>query len=1152
MQTTRLFATMFLLATALAPSAAPESRLATADDPLPRAAAAADLISSTPSTARAAAVRATYAADGSLRFLGAPPSTGYALPSAPSPGDSARQFMLNHAVAFGLDSPATDLEATGIRVNGLRTHVRMRQTYAGLPVFGAGIVVQLHRKLGIECALSDVMRNTAALDTGKVSLLPRIDADEAVLLAQALMDRQAPDIPIIIDEGPDLEVFAPEVLGLGGLTRLAWSMVCAGAGAPHVRERVLIDAQTGQIFLHFSLVHTALDRSLYDSDNSADNPGTLVRAEGELPTSNAGNSHTGGTAIPDADDAYDFFGDTYDFYWNEHGRDSIDGAGMTISGTVRYCHPSFDCPMENAFWSVSRAYFGEGYAGADDVVAHELTHGVTQYESSLIYFGVSGAINEALSDIWGEFVDLSNGAGNDTASVRWLMGEDRPGGAIRDMADPPNHSQPDSTCSPLWWDVGYDYGGVHINAGVGNKLCYLLTDGDTFRGYTVSGMGISLVADLFYECQINLLSAASDYGDLYNALTQAAINLGCTTAQRTNIANACKAVAITPATSCQLPPDNDDCSGAFDMELDTDYTGSTVTATGTFHMTCDDGSGYDYDLLDYRDVWFRFTPETTQSFTISACGSDFDTTLVLFTGSCASLTSVACNNDACGVASVIVAELTADTPYFIRLSGYDSAVGAYVLRVADSASVDCGNPILSEGFDAGIPASWTLVDNDGLTPMVEGFDQAWMVILDPDNGTDIRAASTSYYDPSGQADDWLITPAINLDGGSVLQWEAASYSSNWPDGYEVRISTAGTQLSAFLANASLFSVDAESTLWGTRVVDLAAAGYSDQTVHIAFRNITDDGFFLMVDNIQVCGASEVDAEIGVSPTYYMFPNLAVGAGPSASVPFTISNAGPDALSIQSVTLTGVAAADFVIAGDTGESSLAAGATRTVDVAFDPQSVGNKVAYLTITSNDPTSPTLNVYLWGVAEEEPDITLTASSLDFGYRSLDTGSTNAQYLSIGNSGSGPLTVSSVGISGSHAADFAIVSDTGEISLASGASRTISVRFGPTAAGDRTAQLLIVSNDPDESPIAVNLSGAGVDPASGVVSPVWVDFAHDGVEEGSMANPFNSLAEGMDFVIPAGTVYVEPGNTSETPRITKAMRVEALSSAVRVGGGG
>ncbi|MBK5276853.1 MAG: hypothetical protein JJE30_17635 [Desulfuromonadales bacterium] len=59
-----------------------------------------------------------------------------------------------------------------------------------------------------------------------------------------------------------------------------------------------------------------------------------------------------------------------------NNRDSLDGLGMTMVGTVRYCPSSDDCPYDNAYWNGSQMVFGNGYAAADDVVGHELTHAV--------------------------------------------------------------------------------------------------------------------------------------------------------------------------------------------------------------------------------------------------------------------------------------------------------------------------------------------------------------------------------------------------------------------------------------------------------------------------------------------------------------------------------------------------------------------------------------------------------------------------------------------------------------------------------------------------------------------------------------------------------------------------------------------------------
>ncbi|HMN61322.1 MAG TPA: M4 family metallopeptidase, partial [Anaerolinea sp.] len=151
--------------------------------------------------------------------------------------------------------------------------------------------------------------------------------------------------------------------------------------------------------------------------------------------------------------------------------------------TVRYCSPSYACPYQNAFWDGTQMVYGQGFAGADDVVAHELTHGVTEYTSNLTYVFQSGAINEAFSDIFGEFVDqLNNSRNTDNLGTLWRIGEDLPGypNGIRDMKNPLTFGDPDKVTSPNYYCkaltvTNNDNGGVHHNSGILNKAAYLIT-----------------------------------------------------------------------------------------------------------------------------------------------------------------------------------------------------------------------------------------------------------------------------------------------------------------------------------------------------------------------------------------------------------------------------------------------------------------------------------------------------------------------------------------------------------------------------------------------------------------------------------------------------------------------------------------------------
>ncbi len=451
--------------------------------------------------------------NGHLRSIGAPGKHSFAVTDviAGNPQATAKNFINEHGRAFGVISKSVDFAHKKSKKRNGRNYERFIQSYSGIPVFGGEMIVQLDDAGGVVFALSDIMTDTRSFDDNTVSLSPSLAADDAGFLAIDLMSQEHSGVQLENTQ-PQLMIYQPEVVGNSGTTRLVWYTVVRSVSVYVVDEVILIDAHSGEIALRYTQIKHALDREVYDADSSDQIQGDLSRGEGDDPVD-----------IVDVDDCYDFLGDTYNFFLEEHDRDSIDDFGMTLIATVRYCPDQDFCPFANAFWDGTQMVFGEGYT-TDDITGHELTHGVTEYESNLIYLNESGAINESFSDMWGEWIDLTNTGGNDDPSVRWLMGEDI--GAIRDMADPPVFGDPDSKCSPLWWTNPGDNGGVHINSGVGNKLCYLLTDGDTFMGVEVKPLGISAVADLMYECQTNLLTEASEYADLHAAPHQAANNLG--------------------------------------------------------------------------------------------------------------------------------------------------------------------------------------------------------------------------------------------------------------------------------------------------------------------------------------------------------------------------------------------------------------------------------------------------------------------------------------------------------------------------------------------------------------------------------------------------------------------------------------------------
>jgi len=471
---------------------------------------------------------------GYVRILGAPPAQCFPVPSA-VPGDAestARYFLQDHKAAFGIEGEGFDFAANRTQTKDGRSHVRLGQLYEGIPVFAAETLVQLNGDGGVEYVSSDIITDAELSDIEDVSMVPSITSSEAEQIAVDMTAEENPGVEMQAEPAVVM-IYQPSIIGKIGPTRLVWQTTVAGGPESFVAEFVLVDAHSGEIALHYSLVRTDKYRLIYDADSSTN--GILVRAEGWAPYG----------LLRDVDLAYDYLGDTYDFYMSHHGRDSIDDAGMAMKAIVRVCLPDRSCPWRNAGWDDENLVmgFGEGYV-TDDITGHELTHGVTNRESKLVYAGESGAINESFSDMWGEWIDQENG---DSPSVKWLHGEDSPGGASRSMKDPPAYDDPDRRGSPNWYAGSDDDYFVHTNSGVNNKLCYLLTDGGTFNGQTVTGMGISKVAKLYYEVQTKLLISGADYYDLYSALRQAASehNLDWTPSEIQNLEKACLAVEIS-------------------------------------------------------------------------------------------------------------------------------------------------------------------------------------------------------------------------------------------------------------------------------------------------------------------------------------------------------------------------------------------------------------------------------------------------------------------------------------------------------------------------------------------------------------------------------------------------------------------------------
>ena len=285
-----------------------------------------------------------------------------------------------------------------------------------------------------------------------------------------------------------------------------------------------------------------VNRLIYDAQHGQNLPGVLKRAEGQ-------------PAVADVavNEAYDGLGHVFDFYWGKYRRNSIDGHGMTMTANVHY-----GTAYDNAFWDGHEMVFGDGdakifnrFTACLDVIGHELTHGVTQFEAGLAYHDQPGALNESMSDVFG--VMVKQFVLNQTAvQADWLVGAGLltfPNQALRSMKAPGTaYNNPLLGHDPQPADMAHfvhtasNNGGVHINSGIPNHAFYLLAT-------ALGGNSWEKAGQIWYDTQrgaalkaIRQTASFHDFADL--TVAAAGARYGAASAERTATVAAWHAVGV--------------------------------------------------------------------------------------------------------------------------------------------------------------------------------------------------------------------------------------------------------------------------------------------------------------------------------------------------------------------------------------------------------------------------------------------------------------------------------------------------------------------------------------------------------------------------------------------------------------------------------
>lgn len=284
--------------------------------------------------------------------------------------------------------------------------------------------------------------------------------------------------------------------------------------APRKSARLTLSVEGDVLIAELS---DAPNREIADAEGREVLPGRVVRAEGQ-PT-------TGDVAV---DEAYNGLGATFDLFSEVFERNSIDGSGLPLRATVHYGHL-----YDNAFWDGDRMVFGDGDGEVFDrftrslsVIGHELTHGVIQHASGLVYEGQSGALNESVSDVFGVLVEQY--AMRQTApEASWLVGEGLftpavEGRALRSMRDPGTAydddvlgRDPQPAHMDGYIDTTEDDGGVHLNSGIPNRA-FALT------AIALGGHAWERAGRIWYDTITGPLDERSDFSGFADATVRAA------------------------------------------------------------------------------------------------------------------------------------------------------------------------------------------------------------------------------------------------------------------------------------------------------------------------------------------------------------------------------------------------------------------------------------------------------------------------------------------------------------------------------------------------------------------------------------------------------------------------------------------------------
>jgi len=433
---------------------------------------------------------------------------------------------------FTLSEPDKDLQLVSIKESDERIHVKYSQFFKGLPVFNHQLIFHCNKQGDILSYLGDYIHPDQLVNAV---------VDQPIALDQATMavrqDLQIP-IPQPINLQHDFNsagLLQPERgiwIDFNGKPHDAWRINVM----PRIDENWIyyVSTLTGEVVFKHNTVTNGYPTTAFGYDvfgnllalnayvesgmiELIDTTKPMFSQKAELPYGTIitkemlddSTIHTVNSSQPIFGDSvacsvHNYMSLIYDYYNKTFGAPYIlDSDYGTMRSIIHY-----DINYNNAFWDGFYCVFGDGdgeqsapLAGALDIVAHEFTHGLTDYNANLIYLNQSGALDEFFADFFACMIDRDD----------WLIGEDVwtphiPGDALRDMSNPHagNPPLPDHMSEYLDWPLDWDNGGVHYNCGIPSKAAYLIAD----------AIGLNKTEQIFYKVLTNYLVPSSGFWDI--------------------------------------------------------------------------------------------------------------------------------------------------------------------------------------------------------------------------------------------------------------------------------------------------------------------------------------------------------------------------------------------------------------------------------------------------------------------------------------------------------------------------------------------------------------------------------------------------------------------------------------------------------------